>query len=92
MDFEIIQAEYLSEYKIKLKFMDGSSGVADLSNYLDKKNVFKAFQDIFYFKNFHIEYGTLVWGKGELDIAPETLYEKVTGKKVRYLIQDRKIS
>ncbi len=91
MDFEIIQAEYLTEYKIKLKFMDGSSGVADLSSYVDKKNVFRAFQDTTYFKNFQIEYGTLVWGKGELDIAPETLYEKATGKKARYLVQDRKI-
>jgi hypothetical protein len=92
MDFEIITAEYVSEYKVRLKFMDGSSGIADLSSYVDKTNVFKAFQNISYFKNFKIEYGTLVWGNGELDIAPETLYEKATGKKVRYLLQDRKIS
>ncbi len=91
MDFEVVQAEYIAEYKIKLKFVDGSSGVADLSGYVDKKNVFRAFRDIAYFKNFQIEYGTLVWGKGELDIAPETLYEKATGKKVRYLVQDRAI-
>ena len=92
MDFEIIAAEHLRDYKIKMKFMDGSSGVVDLSNYVDNKNVFRAFQDLSYFKNFQIKYGTLVWGKGELDIAPETLYEKATGKKVRYLVQDRKIS
>lgn len=90
MNFEIIDAEYLADYRVRLKFMDGSSGVADLSSYVDKKNVFKAFQDISYFKSFHIEYGTLVWGEGELDIAPETLHEKATG--VRYLVQDRKSS
>jgi hypothetical protein len=85
MNFEIIEAEYLSDYKIKLKFMDGSSGVADLSSYTGRKKVFRAFQDMSYFKNFRIEYGTLVWGKGELDLAPETLYENATGKKVAYL-------
>lgn len=25
---------------------------------------------------FRIEYGTLVWGDGLVDIAPETLYQK----------------
>ncbi len=90
MNFEMIDAEYLADYRVRLKFMDGSSGVADLSSDVDKKNVFKAFQDISYFKSFHIEYGTLVWGEGELDIAPETLYEKAAG--LRYLVQDRKSS
>ena len=92
MDFEITEAGYVADYKIKLKFRDGSTGIVDLSTYADKGNVFKAFQDISYFKKFRVEYGTIVWGSGELDIAPETLYEKATGKKVRYLVQDQKLT
>ena len=57
MDFEIIAAEHLRDYKIKMKFMDGSSGAVDLSNYVDNKNVFRAFQDLSYFKNFQMKYG-----------------------------------
>ena len=37
-----------------------------------------------YFKDFRIEYGTIIWGNGKIDIAPETLYSIATGKPVRY--------
>ena len=59
MDFEITHAEHLNDYKIKLKFTDRSSGIVDLSKYVSKTNVFKTFEDISHFKNFHIEYGTV---------------------------------
>jgi hypothetical protein len=59
MDFEITHAEHLNDYKIKLKFTDGSSGIVDLSNYVSKTNVFKTFEDISHFKKFHVEYGTV---------------------------------
>ncbi len=84
MYFDIINAEYMEDYKIKLSFEDGSVGIADLSVYKDKENVFKLFLDKTYFSKFKVEYGTLVWGDGELDIAPETLYTIVTGKQVKY--------
>ena len=84
MFFEIIEAQYIADYKIKLQFEDGSTGIADLSEYPDSDNVFRQFLDIDYFKGFRIEYGTLIWGNGELDIAPETLYTIATGKPVTY--------
>ena len=84
MYFEIISAEYVENYKIKLVFEDGNTGIADLVDYPDPKNIFSAFLDINFFKNFQIEYGTLVWGNGELDLAPETLYSRATGKEFNY--------
>lgn len=84
MFFEIKEANYIEEYKIKLRFEDGSIGTADLSDYPNQNNVFRSFLDIDYFKRFRIEYGTLVWGEGEIDIAPESLYVKATGKPLRY--------
>ncbi|MCK4543678.1 MAG: DUF2442 domain-containing protein [Spirochaetales bacterium] len=69
MFYDIITAEYEDDYKIKLVFEDRSIGIADLSDYPDPDNVFKAFLDINFFKNFHIQYGTLIWGNGELDWA-----------------------
>ncbi len=85
MFFDIIHAQYNSEYKIELEFEDKSKGTVDLSDYIKPDTVFAAFSDKEYFKAFHIEYGTLVWGEGEVDIAPETLYERATGKEVKYL-------
>ena len=76
MYFEILKAEYLQDYKIALAFKDGKQDAVDLAEYLGKNDVFKAFEDITFFKGFRIEYGTLVWGDGSVDLAPETLYRK----------------
>ena len=84
MFFDVKEAEYIDNYRIRLTFEDGSSGVADLSEYPNKNNVFRLFLDMNYFRNFCIEYGTLIWGDGELDIAPETLYTIATGKAIEY--------
>ena len=84
MFFDVTAAQHVHGYQIRLEFRDGSSGVADLAGYAARDNVFRAFRDSDYFRGFRIELGTLVWGEGELDIAPETLYEKATGGVVAY--------
>ena len=84
MYFNVIEAKYLGEYRIRMLFEDNSSGTADLSGYMRKGTVFKPFADINYFANFKIENGTLIWGNGELDIAPEALYTAATGKPIEY--------
>ncbi len=87
MYFNVTNAKYVKDYQIRLDFEDGSNGVADLYSYRDTANVFRAFLDVSYFRNFKVEYGTLVWGNGEIDIAPETLYEIATGKPISYSAQ-----
>jgi hypothetical protein len=87
MYFNVISAEYENGYTIRLAFEDGSEGSVDLSDYPDPDTVFKSFADLDYFKKFRVEHGTIVWGNGELDIAPETLYRKATGKEVIYSSQ-----
>ena len=84
MFFDVTEAEYIDNYRIRLTFEDGSSGIADLSDYPNRNNVFRLFLDMNYFRNFRIEYGTVIWGDGELDIAPETLYTVATGKAIEY--------
>ena len=85
MYFDVTAAEHVQGYRIRLTFRDGSIGVVDLAAYAEQDNVFRALRDREYFHRFRVEYGTLVWGAGgELDIAPETLYEKATGKTVSY--------
>ena len=82
MFFDVTEAQYIDNYRIRLRFEDGSTGIADLSDYPNKTNVFRAFLDMDYFRDFRIEYGTIIWGNGELDIAPEMLYTIATGKPV----------
>lgn len=84
MYFDIVKAEYQAAYRIYLTFEDGRSGVVDLSDYVSEHTVFAAFSDIRYFRQFEVNTGTLVWGNGELDIAPERLYELATGRRITY--------
>ena len=91
MFFDVKEAKYLEHYRIQLQFEDGSVGIADLSEYPNKDDVFHLFLDMNYFKRFQVQYGTLVWGEGELDIAPETLYAKSTGKSLTYFAMKEQV-
>lgn len=77
---DLINVEYIESYKIKCTFNDGKSGIIEMSEYHKRGGVFSRLSDIEYFKTFYIDNGVLVWGKGEIDIAPETLYHKATGE------------
>ena len=84
MYFDVKKANYLGEYRVRLWFEDGSEGIADLSDFPNEGNVFAPFLDAAYFREFRVECGALIWGNGELDIAPEELYARATGKPIRY--------
>ena len=73
----VMHAEYLGEYKIRLRFADGAEGDVDLSSELYGE-IFIPLKDTNLFRQFsiHLEFGTLVWANGA-DIAPEFLYEKL---------------
>jgi len=60
------------EYTLKLTFKNNEQAIYDCSDLLDF-GVFKELKDINYFKQAHIEYGTVVW-PNEQDICPDTLY------------------
>jgi len=80
---DVISAEYCGDYKIRLTFEDGKSGIIDFVSYLDRGGVFVKFSDIEYFKAFTVdpELRTLTWD-GEIDISPEVLYSKATGSRL----------
>lgn len=75
----IVDARYLSDHKIWLRFSDGVEGEADLSEDLDGP-MFEALQDPEQFRRFllHPELRTLVWPSGA-DLAPEFLQSKIGG-------------
>jgi len=81
MDFmpHVIEAEYIKDYTIKIKFNDKSVKIVDLKSYVERGGVFSNLQDKEFFKKFFIDLNTLCWPNGA-DIAPERLYE--IGKEV----------
>lgn len=70
------EAEYLEDYKIKLTFDDGKSGIVDLKQTIfnDHREIFKSLRDKSYFKSFQLDTWTLTWDNG-VDLSPEFLYD-----------------
>ena len=76
----IAEARALPKFKLWIKFHDGKEGTVDLSD-LVGKGVFSKFKEPGFFASVFIddESHTVVW-PGGIDLAPESLYEEVTGK------------
>ena len=76
---DVVEATYVSDYKIRIKFDDGIEAVVDFKKWVGSGPVFEALKDVDFFKKFTIDGGTITWPNGA-DIAPETLY-KITSDK-----------
>lgn len=77
---KITRVEVLQDYRLELTFEDGTSGTADLSD-LAGKGVFACWNDRAAFARVRIgPSGELVWSD-QVDLCPDALYLKVTGKK-----------
>lgn len=86
MLFDVIDAKYKGDYRIELTFEDGVIGVVDFSDYPKMGGVFEKMKSIDYFRSFKVdpELGTIIW-PDDVDVAPDTLYVEVTGKKLDWM-------
>ena len=77
MNYQVIEAEYVSGYKIRLRFRDGTAGEIDLQSELWGP-VFEPLKKLEFFKQFRVDPGfhTLVWPNGA-DFAPEFLHDNI---------------
>jgi len=73
MFLEVIKADYLDGYRVKLLFNNGETRIVDLSQTLNG-SVFAPLKDLDFFKRFTIKFNTIEWENGA-DFAPEYLYE-----------------
>ncbi len=72
MFLEVVKAEYVSDYKVRLWFNNNIMKVVDLKNSLVGV-VFQPLHDISFFKRFTVKHNTIEWENGA-DFAPEYLY------------------
>lgn len=68
---EVVKAEYVDGYRVRLWFNNKVMKVVDLKSSL-KGAVFEPLKDLDLFKRFTIKYNTLEWENGA-DFAPEYL-------------------
>ncbi len=77
---KIANLRVLEEYRLELEFDDGVSGTVDVSD-LVGKGVFALWRDRRAFEEVRVgSSGELAWGE-QIDLCPDALYLKVTGKK-----------
>jgi Protein of unknown function (DUF2442) len=73
------QVKPLEGYRIWLRYADGVEGEVDLSH-LAGRGVFKSWSDRAVFESVHIDgSGAIAW-PGDLDLCPDALYLRLTGK------------
>jgi hypothetical protein len=81
------QVRHLGEYRLELRFTDGTVGELDLKGRIvGRGGVFGPLEDVGFFRQVQVdpEAGTIVW-PNEVDFCPDVLYSLVTGKPIRVL-------
>ena len=77
---KITKVSVKNNYRLELTFDNGVCGVVDLSD-LVGKGVFAVWRDPHIFQQVQIgSFGELTW-LGKIDLCPDSLYLKLTGKK-----------
>lgn len=76
----LVEAKYLGEYRVFLRFNTGESGEVDLEDIIFNYKVAAPLIDPEQFAKFYLDsWPTLAWHCG-FDVAPESLYYRLTGK------------
>ncbi|MBK1642615.1 hypothetical protein CKO12_12165 [Chromatium okenii] len=73
---DVIAVQATSDYQLELEFENGESRLFDMKPYLNKKP-FMQLKVPSLFTRAAVDYGTVTW-PGNIDIAPETLYDHST--------------
>lgn len=79
MIIKLTKIKPLPNYKMYLKYEDGTEGPVDLSD-LAGQGVFSVWNDRAVFESVTITPGGLEW-RGGIDICEDSLYLRLTGKK-----------
>ena len=74
---DVIEARYVRDHRVWLRFEDGTEGEIDLADEL-RGSVFEPLRDPKYFARLAVssDLGTIFWPNGA-DFAPEFLYERL---------------
>ena len=80
---DIIGVSALSDYRLFLRFEDGTEGIINLRDFVEFDEIFEPLEDPSYFSKVEInsEWGTVFWPNGA-DLDPDVLYSQLSGKPV----------
>jgi hypothetical protein len=77
----VIEVNALPNYRLSVRFTDGTRGEVDLSQLIKSENagVFAELKDPCLFTKVYLEYGVVMW-PGEIDLAPDAMYDAIKQK------------
>ena len=70
----------LDNYRLWVKFSDGVEGIVDLAEFAGE-GVFTLWNDYREFQKVHIGPGGEIAWSGQIDMCPDAIYLRITGKK-----------
>ncbi len=70
--------EVMPDYKLSVRFMDGTQGVVDMSRFVFDAGagLFAALRDPAVFSQAYLEFGAINW-PGEIDLAPDAMHQEI---------------
>lgn len=71
---DVVKVKTRPGYLLELEFENGECRLFDMTSLMDKKPFERLKVNALFF-GAHVDYGTVVW-PGNIDIAPETLYDR----------------
>ncbi len=74
----ILRAIPQAGFRVWVEYVNGEQGVADFADLLDE-GIFCGWRNRQYFETVRPEGDFLIWGEGEVDVSPESVYMRVTG-------------
>lgn len=81
MYYDVVEAQVVDELTLKVRFADGLTGIVKfLPSCL--YGVFEKLKKPDFFNQFTIDDGFVAWCDGEVDLAPDRMYQEIkhTGK------------
>jgi len=79
----------LPDYRIRVAFSDGAEGSVDLSD-LVGKGVFEAWKDKGFFAGVHLGPGRQIRWSDDIELCPDAVYLRLTGKTPEELFPELK--
>jgi len=78
MPWRVVEAEALPGYRLRVRFIDGTEGIVDMSALVNSADagVFAPLVDPGRFAQGFVLHGVVTW-PGEIDLAPDAIYAEI---------------
>jgi len=78
---KVVEVRPLGGYRLFIRFDDGVQGDVDVASFVHFDGVFEPLRDPARFAEAFVDFGTVCW-PNDVDLAPEVLYAKVSGRSL----------